>query len=103
MIKRRLNLMASLAITMMLLSGCLFANVVGTPENLTTQPVVQGAGAQTGVAKCSIMFIGLLAWGDCSVEKAMDNGNITELHHVSQKLIGVPLIYAKAHTVVKGE
>ncbi len=102
MVKKSLHyLLPSMA--MLLLSGCIFANVVGTPGNLSTQPVVAGAGPQTGIAKCSLMLFGFIAWGDCSVETAMANGNITEIHSVSQKLVGMPIFYAKAHTIVKGE
>ncbi len=86
-----------------LLQGCLFANVNSTATSLNVPPITNGEGVKEGMATCKAMFFLLFAWGDCSVETAMKNGDISELHQVNQKVVGVPLIFAKLHTVVKGE
>ncbi len=86
-----------------LLQGCIFANFNSTATSLNVPPIVDGEGVKEGMATCKALFFILFVWGDCSVETAMKNGDITELHQVNQKIVGVPIFFAKLHTVVKGE
>jgi hypothetical protein len=63
-------------------------------------------GTATGSDKVgeatSTAIIGI-ATGDSSIEKAMQAGGITKVHHVDCKVMNVLGIYAKYTTIVYGE
>ena len=50
-----------------------------------------------------ISILGMLALGDCSIDAAMKNGNITKIHHVDHDAMSVIWIYAKYTIRVYGE
>ena len=71
------------------------AVVAGAPVGQTTST------AKIGMADSqAILFF---ATGDSSVQKAMENGGITKIHHVDCKFMNVLGVYAKYTTVVYGE
>ena len=55
-----------------------------------------------GESSChSVLF--LVAWGDCSIKKAMKEGNITKIHHVDQFSMNILYFYFRYETNVWGE
>ena len=64
------------------LSGCaLLYNDLKTP--LPSLSVEGDTQARTSIGKSSCeSYVWVVAVGDCSVETAMKNGNITKVHHV---------------------
>ncbi|HPI92205.1 MAG TPA: TRL-like family protein [Deltaproteobacteria bacterium] len=86
------------------LSGCaLLYNDVKTPlPSLSVNADTQNR-TSTGKASCA-SYVWLVALGDCSVETAMKNGNITKVHHVDSEFTSYFFgIYTKFTTVVYGE
>ena len=58
--------------------------------------------SKVGTGECT-SILGMLALGDCSIDAAMKNGNITKIHHVDYDAMSVFFIYAKYTTIVYGE
>lgn len=78
------------------MNGSLFVELKG--------PVAAGSAA-TGskVGEARAMGILGVVTGDCSIETAMKNGNITKIHHVDNKVKNILGVYAEYITVVYGE
>ena len=57
---------------------------------------------KVGYASCKqyVMIVGL---GDCTVTKAMKNGNITKVHSVEHSAVQYLLFYGEYTTIVRGE
>jgi hypothetical protein len=65
-------------------------------------PVGQTSGtSKVGTAESTAIIC--VATGDSSVQKAMENGGITKIHHVDCKIMNVLGLYVKYTTVVYGE
>ena len=100
-------LLASAAV--MLLAGCAVISPIsgGTQGFLFTQTdaaVAVGNGngsSKVGTAESTAIIC--FATGDSSIQKAMQNGGITRIHHVDAKVFSVLGVYAKYTTVVYGE
>jgi hypothetical protein len=58
--------------------------------------------SKVGTGECT-SILGMLALGDCSIDAAMKNGNITKIHHVDHDAMSFFWIYAKYTTRVYGE
>ncbi len=65
---------------------------VGDPSAECTK---RGVAEATGI----ICF----ATGDCSIDAAMKQGDITKIHHVDCKVFSIMGIYTKYETIVYGE
>jgi hypothetical protein len=48
-------------------------------------------------------YVGVVGMGDASIDKAAENGGITEIHHVDYKTRVILGIYAKTKTIVYGK
>ncbi|MCW7480098.1 TRL-like family protein [Leptospira kanakyensis] len=59
------------------------------------------AASKEGIA-CAKSYLGLIAWGDASVEIAQKNGNIREITSIELETFNFFGIYAKLCTVTKG-
>jgi len=100
-------LLASVAA--MLLTGCASVGGIGggTYGALFTQTdAAVAVGSASGSAKVGTAestAIICFATGDSSIQKAMQNGGITKIHHVDAKVFQVLGLYAKYTTVVYGE
>ena len=58
--------------------------------------------AKVGTGECTTI-LGWVATGDCSIDAAMKNGNITKIHHVDHFANSVLGIYATYTITVYGE
>ena len=84
-----------------LLSGC-FQNTL-EPSTATTIPLVENSGSKTGEAKCKYILFFIYVSGDCTVEAAMLDGEITKATSVTQRKKSVLFIVGSKTTIVKGE
>lgn len=93
------------ASAIVLLGGCTMVSpVTGSLYTAMTGPVAVGnATASDKVGEATSTAILGVATGDASIEKAMQNGGITKIHHVDCKVQVILMIYAKYTTVVYGE
>ena len=48
-------------------------------------------------------YLGLIAVGDCSMKTAMDNGNITKVHHVDYHTKNIIGVYIRHTVIVHGQ
>ena len=100
-------LLASVAVV--LLTGCAVISPIsgGTQGMLFTQTdaavAVGSANGSDKVGTAESTAIICFATGDSSIQKAMQNGGITKIHHVDAKVFSVLGLYAKYTTVVYGE
>ncbi len=96
-------------VAVVLLSGCAVISPIsgGTQGMLFTSTdaaVAVGSasgGEKVGTAESTAIIC--FATGDSSIQKAMQNGGITKIHHVDCKVFSVLGLYAKYTTVVYGE
>ena len=100
-------LLASVAV--MLLTGCAGITPIagGTGGMLFTSTdaavAVGSANGSDKVGTAESTAIICFATGDSSIQKAMQSGGITKIHHVDCKVFSVLGLYAKYTTVVYGE
>jgi len=62
--------------------------------------------SNVGEADCFSVVMGVAAWGDCSVDAAMKNGNkgpMKKVHHYDTKVFNVLFFYTKTTIVAYGE
>ena len=94
----------------LLLAGCApNSPVQGLPFTASTFPsgdkvkLDADSFEKQGKSSCySILYI--LAFGNCGINKAMENGGITKVHHVDNKSMNFLLfLFIKYDTVVYGE
>lgn len=78
--------------------GPLYTNV---KDVLIANPGPVGASPKVGTSEAK-GIIGITL-GDCSVEKAMQNGGISKIHYVDYESWGIMGIYAITKTHVHGE
>ena len=107
---KKLSVTALLAcVAAVLLTGCATTGGIagGTYGMLFTQTdaaVAVGSANSAGkVGTSESTAIICFATGDSSIQKAMQNGGITRIHHVDCKVFSVLGLYAKYTTVVYGE
>ena len=95
-------------ISLVLLTGCA---MVASPVNgglvtSLTAPITATASTSSynkvGSSSCT-SILGWFASGDCSIDAAAKNGNITKIHHVDYSASSVLGIYSKFETHVYGE
>jgi hypothetical protein len=92
-----------------LLTGCAFISPIsgGTQGFLFTQTdaavAIGSASSSAKVGTAESTAIVCFATGDSSIQKAMQNGGITKIHHVDCKVFSILGVYAKYTTVVYGD
>jgi hypothetical protein len=86
-------------------SGCCSVTPMNGTLFVDLKGPVAGGSAATGskVGEAKAMGILGVVTGDCSIETAMKNGNITKIHHVDNKVKNILGIYAEYITTVYGE
>lgn len=111
--KRSLLLKVVLTLALGLaLSGCVriaspVVPPIGTIYNQTAFPVditygPNEIGSQSGTAKaCSVL--NLVAWGDCSVEAAANNGGLKQVDHIDASLFNILGVYQEYETTAFGK
>jgi hypothetical protein len=99
----------SIAILALLFSGCVSSPVTGALYTSTTHSGVGSGGivdnniktTKVGTSTCS-SILGLFAFGDCSVNTAKQNGNITKVNSVDHEAISYYVFYSSYSTIVRG-
>ena len=97
------------SVAVMLFTGCAGITPIagGTGGMLFTQTdaavAVGSASGSDKVGTSESTAIICFATGDSSIQKAMQSGGITKIHHVDCKVFSVLGLYAKYTTVVYGE
>ncbi len=95
----------------LVLSGCMIRSPVVPPVgwtfNQTTFPVditfgPNDIGEKSGTTK-AVSILGLVAWGDSSVEAAAKNAGIQQIDHIDAKLFNVLWVYSEYETTVYGK
>jgi len=81
-------------------AGAFFTNVK-SPQGDKVKLTAKSFSKQ-GKSQCA-SYVMVVATGDCSVEEAMKNGSITEVHHVDQQSFSVWFFYQRYETHVYGE
>lgn len=110
---KRLTLVLMLVVAAGMLSGCAgyFSSPVVPPPGwaFTDYAAPQDAdldetslGNKTGTAS-SENVLGLVAWGDASVQTAARNGGIDQINQTDYRFFNILGVYSKYTTVVYGE
>jgi len=79
-------------------TGMYYTDVKGTYGGVTP---LEGY-SKVGKASCQ-SILGIIATGDCSIKKAMENGGITKIHHVDYHTKSILGIIATHTVIVYGE
>ena len=82
------------------LSGMLYSNIKYPAVNQAKMDAQ--TSEKKGVASCKSV-LGMVAWGDCSIKQAMNNGAIQKLHHVDVKSKNIYVFWFQYETQVWGE
>lgn len=104
--KKCLLVLALLAV-FPLLTGCMTttSTQVAAPVMQSQDPGAVGdqsvEPAKTGMATAQGYV--LFYFGDNSLQAAMDNGDISRIHHVDYKTFNILGLYVKRTTIVRGE
>ncbi len=103
----RKSLFVLLTVSLFILSGCAVgtAPVAGVLYTNVKAPITSTSntkGSKKGEAKC-MSVLGLVAVGDCSIEEAAKDGNITKIHTVDYESLNVLMLYAEVKVIVTGE
>ena len=106
---RSIVLLLAVACVLLLALGCgVFAvtseGVVGAIQ-LTKSPLEVGdtSVGQSKVGESRAKGILIVAFGDCSIKAACEDGNITRIHHIDSEEINILGIYAEKIVRVYGE
>jgi len=99
-----------LLLALALISGC--STYGFPPAGFIYSKVAYPAGDKTkldattatkqGASSCK-GIMGAVAWGDCSVEAAMQEGGLTKIHHVEHRSTNIYIFYSRFDTLVFGE
>jgi len=101
---KKLGLMAMLA-GAFALQGCATSVPVGgilTEIQLPVAVTSNGGASKVGIAQCK-SYLALIAQGDCSLEAAKKNGNITQVSHVDWKAKNILGVIGEYELTVYGE
>lgn len=89
------------------LTGCVMVSspVYGGLFTQTKGPVtgVDNSVGQIKVGKAEAQGIIIVGTGDASIKTAMENGDITKIHHVDHESFSVLGVYSRYTTIVYGE
>ena len=87
------------------LTGCATSQPVGAIFTDINTPVTATSNAEaskTGTATCK-SYLAMVALGDCSIDAAKKNGNISRVSHVDQKSNNILGLIGTYTVTVKGE
>jgi hypothetical protein len=83
--------------------GYIYTDVRDTKaQNIPVGEVPWSPDLRIGNATCKQFSI-FVALGDCSIEKAMKNGNIKKLHHVDYEVHNIMTFYIESITKAYGQ
>lgn len=103
--KKTLKLMI-IPVVALIATGCASSYPVGGLFTELKLPVAatdnNGAAMKMGEANCA-SYVGMVATGDCSLETAKKNGNITNVKHVDWHVKNLLGIIGKYKVVVYGD
>ena len=103
--KKKLHIFALIAL-LPLFVGCATSFPVGMIYTELQLPLeaggASGKATKVGVAECK-SILGLVATGDCSIDAAKRNGNITKIHYVDWQAENILGVIGKYKTIVYGE
>ena len=89
-----------------LLAGCATLYPVGSAYTNIKLPVAStsnmSSSPKVGTSECK-SFLGLVAIGDASIEKAMENGGIKKIHYVDWEAKNILGIYGTYKVIVYGD
>ncbi|WP_104757631.1 TRL-like family protein [Helicobacter salomonis] len=87
-----------------LISGCASSIPAGGLYTGVKVPVSGNGepGSKTGEASCT-SILGIVAFGDCSVEKAAKAGSVSTIKSVDRKVVNFLGLYGRYTTIVKGD
>ena len=102
---RRLTQIISLSVVVMFLGGCLASTpVVGVAMTMVQGPITATTldqSARTG-RSCAYSILGLVAWGDASINTAKNAGQIKQVASVDFETFNLLGMYGTFCTVVRG-
>ncbi len=87
-----------------MLGGCgaVYTNIK-TPMQDLNSPLNDTPGVKIGKASC-MSYVWVIVLGDCSVKAAMQEGEVTKIHHVDTEIKSILSgLYGRATTVVYGD
>ena len=103
---KKLVPVVALLLAVAVAGGCATAYPVGLLHTGVKLPVTAtsnaGKGLKVGVAECQ-SILALVAVGDASIEAAMKNGGISEVHHVDWEAENILGIIGKYKCTVYGK
>jgi len=110
---RRCALLAALVVFMVVLSGCSFYRSPVIPPvgglfsmnqaPLGTEPQGRPVSTKQGEASVSTV-LGLVSWGDCGLQAAARDGNLTTIEYCDYKYLNVLLgLYQRMTVVAYGQ
>ena len=89
-----------------ILSGPTGQGLIGTnlkaPVLVADNNVPSQENLKIGQARCINLF-GLFAFGDCSINKAIENGKISKIHYIDKELNSFLFIASESTTIIYGE
>jgi len=108
---RRLAKVTALCVGVLLVGGCAFQAPVVPPAGglytsysapLTTELHGQGTATRTGEASTQAV-LGLVAWGDCSLDAAAEEGGLSTIEYCDYSYLNVVLgVYQKFTVTAHG-
>lgn len=102
-----------ISILALLLSGCagmiqgppmgvLMTDIKAPMNNVAYYGPTADVYTRTGSADCT-SFFGLFAFGDASIEAAMQNGRLVKIHHITYRFNTFLFLVTKYTVIVYGE
>lgn len=99
-----------ITILAILIAGCASSPISGAFYTNTKHSGVGTGGIvdnkvkplKEGISECESL-LSLFAFGDCTVNTAMEDGNITKVHSINHEATDVYFFYSSYTTIVKGE
>ena len=104
--KSILGMIAIVFFAMFFLVGCATLYPVGSAYTNIKLPVDSTSNMsnspKVGISKCN-SYLGLIAIGDASIDKAMKNGGINKIHYVDWEANNILGIFGTYKVIVYGE
>ena len=89
-----------LGLATLALPGCVYAHIKSPLDEDLQETKL---GAKVGTAS-NQQILGLVAWGDASMQAAAMNGGIKTLNHADQELLSILwFVYTRQTTIVYGD
>jgi|GEM_PF-198780 len=84
-------------------AGYIYTDVKDPAQHLSVAVDTSACGTRVGTSNANA-FLGLVAFGDASLDAAMKAGGITKVHHVDHEVqLVLGGLWASATTIVHGE